>query len=336
MKGWIYQLKSVRKDKFCIMSFFLPVLVAILLNFADSIDLSSLGELQFVLTAGDLTSETTEWLARYGTVMICQTEEELISEINDPSTNLIGVEKDGNGIKTILSGDEWAILQQAAGTLPLLYEQRESSAQVGVQILSRPDILAGYQHIFAAMTLVVAMFMGCTFNAMNIISEKEEGVVFINEILPMSPKEYLIQKIGIGFVFGCLSALITAAICFRLPFARAAVMLALLVLSAFVSSLIGLFIGRFSNGLMIGVVYIKLVMIVFMAVPMISYLAGVENRILTFLSYLIPSSATLEGIMDLANGGTAMAGKDTVILAVHGIVWFLLYLLLAGRGKKQA
>lgn len=44
MKGLFYQLKSVGKDKFCIMSFLLPVVVAIALNISDSIDLSSLGE----------------------------------------------------------------------------------------------------------------------------------------------------------------------------------------------------------------------------------------------------------------------------------------------------
>ena len=41
MKGLIYQLKSVRKDKFCIMSFLLPIVVAVALNFIGSIDLSS-------------------------------------------------------------------------------------------------------------------------------------------------------------------------------------------------------------------------------------------------------------------------------------------------------
>lgn len=47
MKGLIYQLKSVRKDKFCIMSFLLPIVVAVALNFVGSIDLSSLGEFHF-------------------------------------------------------------------------------------------------------------------------------------------------------------------------------------------------------------------------------------------------------------------------------------------------
>lgn len=335
MKGLIYQLKSVRKDKFCIMSFLLPVVVALALNFAGSIDLSSLGEFQFGVVAHDTTLEIESWLEQYGSVTVYHTRNELIAAVNEPSTNMIGVEVDGNGIKTILSGDELEMWQQTAGTLPALYEQREAAAKTSIQILERPDILAGYQYIFVAITLIVAMFMGCTFNAMNIISEKEDGVALINEILPMTSKQYVLQKIFIGFVFGCLSAILTVAICFRLPPGRAAVMMVMIVLSAFVSALIGLFVGWISDGLMVGVVYIKLVMIVFMAVPILYYLAGTENKVLSCICYLIPSSATFEGIMDLANGGTAIVGKDIAILAVHCAIWFLLYLFISKRRKKH-
>ena len=336
MKGLIYQLKSVRKDKFCIMSFLLPVVAAIVLNISGSVDLSSLWEYYFGVSAHNTAPELESWLERYGSVTVWQTREELIAAINEPSTNLIGVEMEGNGIRTILSGDELTIWQQAAAGLGALYEQREVAAQTSVQILERPDILAGYQNIFVAMTLVVAMFMGCTFNAMNIISEKEDGVAFINEILPMSPKEYIVQKIFIGFMFGCLSAVVTAAICLSLPPAQAAVMLALIVLSTFVSALAGLFVGRISDGLMTGVVYIKIVMIVFMAVPLLKYLAVTEGSILSYICFLIPSSAAFEGIMDLANGGMETAGKALVILAVHCVVWILIYVLMSIRQKKHA
>lgn len=335
MKGLIYQLKSVWKDKFCMMSFLLPVLVAVALNFIGSIDLSSLGEFQFGVVDHGVTSETESWLEQYGSVTVYQTRDDLIEAINEPSTNLIGVEVDGNSITTVISGDELEMWQQTARTLPALYEQRETAEQAGIQILERPDILAGYQYIFVAITLIVAMFMGCIFNAMNIISEKEDGVALINEILPMTSRQYVFQKIFIGFVFGCLSAIFTAAICFRLPPVEAAVMLVLIVLSAFVSALIGLFVGRISDGLMVGIVYIKVVMIVFMAVPILYYLTGTGSKILAYICYLIPSSATFEGIMDLANGGTGIIGKDIAILAAHCVVWFLFYLLISKRQKKH-
>ena len=331
MNGLIYQLKSVRKDKFCIMSFLLPIIVAIVLNFAGSIDLSSLGEFHFGVVSYNTTDEINTWLEQYGTVTIYQTEKKLDEAIREPSTNLIGVELDGNGIKTVVSGDELEMFEQAADTLPALYKQRTAAALVSVQVLEQPDIMAGYQNIFIAITLIVAMFMGCTFNAMNIISEKEDGVAFINEILPMTPGQYMLQKIFVGFVFGCLSAILTVAICFRLSFTGTTVMLALIVLSSFVSALIGLLIGKVSDGLMVGIVYIKIVMIVFMAVPILYFLVGAKSKILSLICYLIPSSATFEGIMNLANGNLESVEKAVIILAVHCVIWLLLYLLSSKR-----
>ena len=48
------------------------------------------------------------------------------------------------------------------------------AAQASVQVLERPDMMAGYQNIFIAITLIVAMFMGCTFNAMNLIHDSRK------------------------------------------------------------------------------------------------------------------------------------------------------------------
>ena len=335
MKGLIYQLKSVWKDKFCIMSFLLPIVVAIALNTVGSIDVSSLGEYYFCVIDGEVTDEVQNWLMGYGDVRICQSLKEWHSAIKEPSTNLIGVKMNGKGIKTILSGDELPLWQQAAATLPALYEQREAAAGVSVQTLEQPDVLAGIRHIFMAMTLIVAMFMGCTFNAMNIISEKEDGIVLINEILPMTFRQYVVQKIFIGFVLGCLSAMVTAAICFSLSYAGVAAMFILMVLSAFVAALVGLFVGRISDGMMVGVVYIKVVMIVFIAIPLLKYLVVAENQVLSYICYLIPSSAAFEGIMDLANGGMSRAGKDIVILTIHCAGWLLLYLLISRHQKNN-
>ena len=120
MKGLLYQLKSVLRDKFCLMTFLLPIVVAAILNFAVSMDVSSLEDFQFGILEGDLASQTITWLERYGRVIVYGTQEELIDAINEPSTNLIGVEKEGNGIGTMLSGDELDIFKQTANTLPNL------------------------------------------------------------------------------------------------------------------------------------------------------------------------------------------------------------------------
>ena len=70
MKGLIYQLKSLRQDKFCIMSFLLPIIVAMALNFIGSIDLSSLGGYHFGVVAGEVAPATEEWLMRSTTHLL--------------------------------------------------------------------------------------------------------------------------------------------------------------------------------------------------------------------------------------------------------------------------
>ena len=335
MKGLKYQLKSVLKDKFCLMTFLLPVVVAVALNFMGSIDLSSLGEHHFGVLENDLPPQTVMWLEQYGPVTSYETAEELTAAINEPSTNVIGVKTDRESIKTVIAGDELDIFQQAAVTLPALYEQREDAEQVEVQILERPDILGNLQGIFIPMVLIVAMFMGCTFNAMNIISEKEDGVAFVNEILPMTPSQYILQKIVVGFLCGSLSSIVTAGICFRLSWQNVGIMLVLIVLSSFVAALIGLFIGKLSENLMIGVVYIKIVMLLFIAVPIVCSLIGVSGP-LAVICNLVPSQPAFEGIMALSNERMGTAIKDAGILVAHCIAWFALYVLISTQRKRQA
>ena len=332
MRGLPYQLKSVLRDKFCLMTFLLPILAAAALSMMGAIDLSSLGELHFGVLEDGLSPETTAWLERYGPVTAYETRSELAAAIREPSTNVIGVEADGAGIRTALAGDELDIFQQAAATLPALYAQRETAAQAEVLTLERPDILESMQGIFIPAVLIVAMFMGCTFNAMNIISEKEDGVALVNEVLPMTPGQYILQKAAVGFLFGSLSSIVTACICFRLSWQNAGVMLALILLSSFVAALIGLFIGWLSDGLMVGVVYIKIIMLVFIAVPILCALIGVSGP-MDVICNIIPSQPAFEGIMAMSAGNMGTAWADTGVLALHAAAWFALYALLSRRRR---
>lgn len=335
MKGLRYQLKSVLHDKFCLMTFLLPVIVAAALGLAGQIDFSSLGgTLSFGVLEEGILSHTAAWLNRYGTVMVYRTPEELADAVKEPSTNLIGVETAGNGIRTMVSGDELEIYLRTADTLPVLYERRNQAAEAKVQILERPGVMAGLGDMFAAAILIVAMFMGCTFNAMNMISEKEDGVAFVNEILPMTRRQYIVQKISVGFIFGCLSAVLTACICFRFSWKNMFLMLALIVLSVFVSALVGMLIGGASEGLMTGMVYIKVVMLLFMAVPILDFILGISQPVLSAVCYLVPSQATFEGILDLSAGGGAKAVKDIGILAGHCVGWSFLYMWVSGRRSQ--
>lgn len=130
MRGLFYQIKSVWKDKFCILSFLLPIIVALALHVIGGIDLSSVTEFYFGVLESDLSAQTISWLERYGPVTVYGTQEELTAAINEPSTYLIGVTDDGKSIQTMISGDELDLFRQTADTLPALYRGREDTGRV--------------------------------------------------------------------------------------------------------------------------------------------------------------------------------------------------------------
>lgn len=70
MSGLFYQLKSVWKDKFCMLCFLLPIIVGSALNLVDGIDLSSVAEFHFGVLEGELPDGTILWLERCGTVTV--------------------------------------------------------------------------------------------------------------------------------------------------------------------------------------------------------------------------------------------------------------------------
>ena len=335
MKGLRYQLKNIRRDKMCILSFLLPVIVGFVINLLSGVSLSSLGETAFCILENDLTSDTIEWLQTNGSVTVFPDMISLEKAVNDPATQAIGVLQDRNGIKTLLSGDELQVNTVIGNTLPQLYAERENMALSQTTIIPAADNNDGLKSLLIVITMVTDMFMGCTFNAMSIISEKEDGIAFINEVLPMAKWEYMFQKITLGFLGGILSAIITALVCMKITVSGILPLLLMIALSAFIAALAGLFIGHFSNGLMAGIVYIKIVMILFLAPPVLFYLAVPMGSITHALSYLLPSSATFYGLMDLLTGKMQDIWINITVLSAHCLVWVLLFFVTAhGKRKK--
>ncbi len=353
-----YQMKSIRRDKLCILTFLLPILVGLALNLLSDLNFSAAAESAFGILKNDLSAETVSWLRQYGSVTEYDTLEQLEAAVIEPSTQVIGIlsnasgsmsggssipsdgsgiPSSGSGIRAFRSGDETTRIAASADLLPALYASRGLMSRYEREMLPSPADGEMMKHLLIVITMVTAMFMGCTFNAMSIISEKEDGILYINEILPMTKAQYALQKIMVGFLGGTISTVLTALICIRLRAAQLLPLLLLIVLSAFISALTGLFIAKFSESLMVGIVYIKLVMILFLAPPILFYLLFPAGGVLHTLSYLLPSSATFYGLMKLLNGSGGL-GKELAVLAAHCGVWFLLYVCMSLRrcGSRAA
>ena len=335
MKGLKYQLKSIRRDKMCLLTFLLPVIVGIAINLLSGVSFQTIGETTFGVVGSNITDDTVEWLQNNGVVVSYETRKELETAVNNPSTQMIGVLQTGNMIQTFIAGDELAVNKVIANTLPQVYENRSTQLTITRTIIPVVTDNEGLKSLFIVITLVTAMFMGCTFNAMNIISEKEDGIEFINQVLPVSMTSYIIQKTLLGFIGGTVSTIITALICMRIQAAQVLPFLLIVLLSAYISALIGLFIGYYANGLMVGIVYIKIVMILFLAPPIFFYLTVPSDSIVFRLSYLLPSSVTFYGVMVLINGQTNEIGSYALLLLVHAVFWSVVYKLIRKTKKTN-
>ena len=105
----------------------------------------------------------------------------------------------------------------------------------------------------------------------------------------------------------------------------------MIILSTFVAALAGLFIGVLSKGLMTGIVCIKLIMILFLAPPVLVYLTVPSDSFIHTLSYLLPSAATFYGLMDLLDGQTQELKTDIIVLSAHCILWLLVFSAMERR-----
>ena len=331
-----YQLKNIRRDKLCILTFLLPVIVGIIIRFLPAMNFLGLSETSFGCVQNDLSKETISWLQSIGNLTEYETIETLKEGVNNPSTQMIGVLRRKNSIRTILSGDEFELYEAIGKTLPQLDEMRADQPAFSKTISPVSEKSDKLKFLFIAMTLVTAMFMGCTFNSMNMISEKEEGTAFVNQILPMSMRAYLLQKLALGFLGGIVSAMVTAFLCIRTDAWQTSPLFLLVILSAYIASLVGLFIGHFSSGLMTGMVCIKIIMILFLAPPIIFYLTVSTDSAVYPLSYLFPSSAAFYGLMELLAGQMENLGLYLVILSIHAVLLTCLYFfIVAGKGSNR-
>lgn len=328
MKTLLYQLKNIRRDKMCIMTFFLPVIVGLSINLISYESISSINEAAFAVIKEEFKGEEFKWLKSNGEVIECDNMEALEQEVNDPATQIIGVMKTDTGIRTVCSGDELNIYRVIADTLPKLFDNRELSASYPKTIISETEQNDGLKSLLIVITVAAAIFMGCTFNAMNIINEKEEGIEFINMIMPIANKDYIIQKIALGFIGSVLSGILTILVCVNIKSLNIIPFTAIIVLSAFMTAVIGLIIGQLSRGLMTGIVYIKIIMLLSFAIPVFFYLAIPNDSILYYFSYLFPSSAAFYGLMNTISGELKGALICILVLAAHCVLWFYAYIVL--------
>ncbi len=329
MEGLKYQLKSISKDKMSLLSFFLPIVMAVLINLLSTGSIIEAVNLRFAVVQNNLPVKIEDCLENYGTVIKCSSNNELNKIVINPADETVGViySKENDEIKTILSGDETSNIKESAKYIPLVLD--EPAFPFNVTFLPKPNAIMEFRYLLTALVMVTALFIGCTFNIMNIVSEKENGIDYINQILPMSFSKYIFQKTSLGFICSFTVSIITAFICLNMSKNFLGNVM-LIALSSFMASIIGLFISRMSENLMLAIVYIKIAMIIFIAIPLVVYLFFSDNN-LRLLFNVIPSYTVFDGLMKIMSSNSSSVIMNFIVLILHCVIWIRVYFYIAKK-----
>lgn len=99
MKGLKYQLKNIGRDKLCLISFLLPIIIGIMISVFVGENILPPNELSFGIIQNQMNSETVQWLDENGAVTEYIHMDQLEEAIIEPSTELIGVLQEDQLIK---------------------------------------------------------------------------------------------------------------------------------------------------------------------------------------------------------------------------------------------
>lgn len=329
MKRYVIQLKNILKDKMSLLSFLLPIILAILVNIFLSTDLEFITNISFAFFTE--VGEETEWknvlekLEQYGDVVLCNSEKELLDIIRNVKDETIGIKmKDEGQITSVLAGDETTYSKSLAQKLPQMIQYPYTHDYIKQDAA---NVVVRFKNVFIALVMIIAVFIGCTFTAMHVIAEKEDGINNIYDVMPQNPGQRVMSKILMGFIISMVISILSLAICIGIN-KNIIFLLPLIILGTYISSVMGLLIGIYSENSMIGIVYIKIIMIFFIAVPLLFYLYFVTDNTYSKLLNIVPSYtffmtliAGLEGVVSELSNYLSMA-LSCIILTVWCFIKF--------------
>ncbi len=323
MERLYIQIKSSLKDKMSILSFILPILMAILLNFITVADIGEVADIRFGIVRSKLSVEIENKLDKLGIVSIFDSMESLEYAIKNPSDELIGIVGNDKEIEEVLiSGDETIATKTYAKNILNTVNFKDDYR---VEKLPSVNYLLEFKNLLYTIVIIMAIFIGCTFNSMNIVGEKEDGTINIYSILPMTDINYIKQKTLLGFILSIILSILTTIFCINniLEFMLIAI---IAIFASFLTSVLGMIIGKISNDLIIAISYIKIFMIILLTIPIIVFLF-LKDSIYSTIFYIIPSYPVFLGIINALDKNYKTSIINIFITLAYSILIIGIYII---------
>lgn len=347
--GLTYLFRHLCKDKVVLIGMFLPLVLAVGVRFISPSTFSRVNSLQTVIIQNSLDAELQDWLEVNTTLMIVDSHEQLVDLVLVPSTEAVGIvphDVHAGGEKTtlrdsgythqisfILAGDESSYTKAFANNFHYLLTLPSQENPYTMALEAQEDQYTWIRQFFIAVVLLTACFIGSSFNAISMVSEKESGVFIVHGILPISRSTFVFQRVALGFIGSIIVSLLTWIIIHGIGI-HIIIIFPLLLLSSYFSAVLGLYIAHGSKDYLGVIVVIKFILILFLAVPIMSTLFGDGASWYTWMYWIIPSVSVFQAITQFFDMSYINYLHNLGIILLHCILWTLLYIMVLYRRLK--
>ncbi len=324
------QFKSLSKDKMVWISVLFPIIIAICIRlFTGNLVIEqSIGYVE-----NNLSSEQIADLEQFAQLKQFENESDLETYILNSTNDGIGIifNDEIGDYSFLLQGNELAINDYNLSALYDYLKHGSSFDKISIDVMTNDENYV--MTLLITITVLMGLFLGAVFNAFNIVSEKEDNINILNQILPMSISTYVIQKSIIGFIASFVLSLITLLIVtgVGIPILPTVV---LLLMGSLLSTFVGLYLGHYSNNQMVAIVMTKFVLLAFTFFPFIGFMIPKESEWVKNIFYVVPSYAVFNGLWAVVeNQDVGVIMINSLITLFYTILAACIYWLISKRNK---
>ncbi len=330
LQGIQFQLRYLLSDKIVLISILLPLVLAVGVRFISVDTFSQVDTLQTVVIRDSLDQEILSWLDQTTTVTVVDSMEQLEEFVLFPSTEMIGVVQELAGVSFILGGDESSYTQAFVSNFQDLITLPIEENPYVMALEDQKDQFVWLRQFFVAVVLLTACFIGSSFNAITMVSEKESGVFIVHGVLPLGRFDFVLQRIVLGFVVSTVVVLLTW-ITIQGVGLDLLVIFPLIILSSYFSAILGLYIAHGAKDYLGVIVTIKFVLILFLAIPIVGVLVGMGTSWYPWVYWLMPSVPVFQAITQFTGSFDVTYVQNLGVLLLHCMLWTLIYVIMLYR-----
>ncbi len=175
--------------------------------------------------------------------------------------------------------------------------------------------------ISMASVLLLAILIAGAVSGFNIVKERENGVIRAIAVSPTGLLSFLGTRILTSLMLGIFSTIISVLLMGKSELTPEFILIALS--SLFIYGLVALFLGSFADNQISAFAAMKVIMPVFLMIPIVSVFVSEKLR---FLFYPLPMYWQYESIVKALNGDGS--GFSLLMILLTGGIWFTIVLIL--------